>query len=650
LRLDDLWSFAIVSSPSISPDGSRVAYVLRTADRAADRNRRALWVVDVETATPRQLTNGWADTAPAWSPDGQRVAFLRAEDGPAQLWIMRMDGGDPERVTDLPLGAGAPVWRPGGKHIAFTAAVSTNPSPDADTGRGGSIVIDRLGYKADGVGIRVGSTLQVHVLDVGSGKVRQLTDGEWDAGSPAWSPDGARLAYTSPVAPDPDLSLVTGAFVVNADAEDGVPRAIGDAKGRVERVTWSTDGQSLLVVGMPTVRAAHERLYMMPIDGGEAVELTSTLDRNVMPGGPEWPGGGPQFCDGGDTVLFCARDHGSTRLYRAKVVGGPAELFPGADAFSVAGLSVAAGVDRAAVVAVTENSYGEIAVIDLESQIARVLTGHTASALPDVEFYRPEERSFTISDGTQVHGWVLRDPEITGPTPLLLDAHGGPHLSWASHLEVAHPYHQLLAAQGWTVLLLNPRASDGYGEEFFTASSGRWGTGDELDFLEPVDQLVAEGTADPDRLALCGYSYGGFTTCHLTTRTTKFAAAVAGGPVTNVLSMAGSADDSHVFAALEFGGDVYRNHELLAAQSPIERVALVTTPTLLVHAIHDDRCPVGQSEEWFTALRTLGVPTEMVLYPDESHQFLADGRPSNRVDYSQQIVRWVTAHIDDGSA
>ncbi|MDP4501323.1 S9 family peptidase [Nonomuraea turcica] len=642
LRLDDLWSFVIPSSPAIAPDGSRVVYVLRTAERDADRNRRALWAVGTEPgAPPVPLTTGWADTSPAWSPDGSRVAFLRGGDGPPQLYVVPAVGGEPERLTDLPLGAGSPRWSPDGGRIAFTA-------PVAATSPGGPIVIRRLRYKADGVGLRGSACRQLHVLDLGTGQVRQLTDGEWDAGEPAWSPDGTRLAYAAPTGADADLTLTSAAYVVGLAA--GSPRLVGGAKGWVESVAWFPDGGALLAVGAPAVRIGHTRLLRLPLEGGEPVDLTAELDRNVMPGGPEWPGGTPQFTRDGQAVVFCARDRGSTRVYRVSVHGGRPEPVPLAPEVSVAGLSLARTTDVAAVVSATVGSHGEIALLDLDGGGVRDLTAHTRTALPDVEFIRPQEREFTISDGTVVHGWIVRDPTATGAGPLLLDAHGGPHLAWAPHLEPAHPYHQLLAAQGWTVLLLNPRASDGYGEDFYAASVGRWGIGDERDFLEPIDRLVAEGVADQDRLAVCGYSYGGFTTCHLTTRTGRFAAAVAGGPVTDLLSMAGSSDDAAVFAALEFGGDVYAGGDLLRAQSPIERVRHVSTPTLLVHAVNDDRCPVGQSEEWFTALRTLGVPTEMVLYPDESHQFLADGRPSNRVDYSRQIVRWVTAHVDGGGA
>jgi CubicO group peptidase (beta-lactamase class C family) len=194
------------------------------------------------------------------------------------------------------------------------------------------------------------------------------------------------------------------------------------------------------------------------------------------------------------------------------------------------------------------------------------------------------------------------------------------------------------------VLTVNPRASDGYGESFYTATVGAWGNADERDFLEPVDQLVAEGIADPSRLAVTGYSYGGFMTCHLSTRTSRFAAAVAGGAVCDLASMAGTSDVGPSLARFELGGLPHSNRDQIAGQSPIERVSRVDTPTLLLHGGADDRCPPGQAEEWFTALRARRVPARLVLYPGGSHLFILDGRPSHRVDYGRRLIDWVCEH------
>ncbi|MFD1936871.1 S9 family peptidase [Nonomuraea mangrovi] len=653
LGIDDLYSLALPREPAISPDGERVAYVLRTVDKAADADRRAIWLVPWEGGPAVPLTNGPADTSPAWSPDGGTLAFLRAGEGPAQIWTLPMGGGEPRPATDLALGAGRPIWSPDGTRIAFTAPVDLSAGESGD-GTAAPVVIERLGFKADGVGLRRGVRLHLHVLDLATGEVSRITDGDGDTGEPAWSPNGTRLAYAAAQGPDADLTLASAAYVV--DAAGSPPRPVGPAGALVDAVTWTPGGDALVVVSAPTVRIGHLGLFLVPLDGREAVELSASLDRNVRPGQGGWYGAFPQFSSDGTTVLFGVNDRGSTHVYAVELAGGSPKPFLATPGWVVSGLSVAAGVGRAAALVMTPTSYGELAAVDLAGGEPRPLTRHTATSLPDVAFTAPQEREFTTADGKTVHGWLLRDPAATTPGPLLVDVHGGPHLSWGPALEPANPYHQILTGLGWSVLLLNPRASDGYGEDFYTANLHRWGHGDEGDLLGPVDRLVAEGIADPERLAVCGYSYGGFLTGHLTTRTDRFAAAVVAGMMADLVSASGTSDLSRVFAALEFGAHPHEDRGLVRSQSPFERVEHVTTPTLVLHAVHDERCPVGQAEAWFTALRVKGVRARMVLYPGASHQFIVDGRPSHRADYSRRIIDWVTEHTrtggrpDDGTA
>ncbi|MFE3448842.1 S9 family peptidase [Nonomuraea sp. NPDC059194] len=656
LDIDDLHSLALPREPAISPDGERVAYTLRTTDAAADTDRRSIWLASWEGGPAVQVTNGPADGSPAWSPDGGTLAFLRAGDGHAQIWTLPMAGGEPRQATHLPLGAGRPIWSPDGALIAFTAPVD-RAGGDPERRAVAPVVVERLGHKADGVGLRRAVRRHLHVLDLAGGQVRRLTDGDWDAGEPSWSPDGTRLAFAAAPEPDADLTLASAAYVVDVagvdvarvDVAGSPPRRVGPAGGFVDAVTWTPDGDALVVVGTPAVRIGHLGLFLTPLDGGAPVPVAASLDRNIRPGQGGWYGAFPQFTPDGRTLLFGVNDRGSTHVYSVEVEAtevedGSPKPFLATPGWVVSGLSVAARADRAAAVVMTPQSYGEIAAVDLAGGEPRLITRHTATSLPGVAFTAPQEREFTTEDGRTVHGWLLRDPAAAAPGPLLVDVHGGPHLAWGPALEPANPYHQILAGRGWSVLLLNPRASDGYGEDFYTANLHSWGHGDERDLLDPVDQLVAEGVADPARLAICGYSYGGFMTGHLTTRTDRFAAAVVAGMMADLVSAAGTSDQNQVFATLEFGAHPHEDRALVRSQSPVEHVEHVTTPTLVLHAVHDERCPVGQAEAWFTALRVRGVRARMVLYPDASHQFIVDGRPSHRADYNGRIIDWVSEH------
>ncbi|WP_433275564.1 serine hydrolase [Pseudonocardia xinjiangensis] len=651
--IDDLTTIAVPEQPALSPDGSQVVYVLRTTDADADRTVREIWGVGARDGRPRRLTRGPADTAPAWSPDGTHVAFLRTAHGAPQVWLLDVRGGEPEPLTTLPMGAGAPVWSPDGTRIAFAAAVDlAADAGESDEARArrdtAPVVADRLDLQADGAGLLRSVRTHLHVLDLDTRRCRRVTDGDWHAGRPSWSPDSTRLAFSAATARDADLVLRVPVHVLDVTAVATTPEPVGLTEGVGGPVGWTADGSALLVVGTTGAPTGHNRLLRLPLDGGDPVDLTAPLDRNVMPGGPAYPGALPQLVDEGATVLFCARERGCTHLYSVPVDGGTPRPVLGGAGRNVQGLSVAGGV---AVVALgTPTSFGEIVAVDLATGAETVRTDHGAD-LADVELFAREEREFTISDGTVVQGWLIRDPAAEpGPQPLLLDVHGGPHNAWNAAADEVHLYHQELVARGWTVLLLNPRGSDGYGEQFFDAVRGGWGEADAKDFLEPLDDLVADGTADPRRLAVAGYSYGGFMTCYLTSRDDRFAAAVAGGVVTDLTSMAGTSDEGHFLSEYELGARPWgEGSERYAAMSPLTHIDRVRTPTLIVHGGADLLCPVGQAQQWHTALREQGVPTRLVLYPEGSHIFILDGRPSHRTDFNRRVLDWVEQYAGDAT-
>lgn len=637
LGVDDLTSLAVPSQPALSPDGSRIAYMLRTVDAEQDRDIRALWMVGAEAGEPAPLTTGPADVAPAWSPDATRLAFLRAEDGPAQIWLVPAAGGEPERLTSLPLGAGEPRWSPDASRIAFSSPAGTEVDPVAP------LVFDRLDYQADGRGMST-RRRRLHVVDVVTGECRRLTSGDWHATEPAWSPDGTRLAFIAATAADADLTARTEVYLV--DAGGGAPAPV-PFEGFAHSVAWTPDGAGLLVVASLGDPLGQASLIRVALDGG-SVDLAPSLDRSVMPGRPAYPGARPQVAAGG-TVLFCMRDNGYTHVYGVPVDGGTPRGIVTGDGRHVSALSIAG--DRAAILLGTPTSLGEVVTVDLRSGGERIRTDHGALARVRAR----EERIFTISDGTAVHGWLLYDPAAATPQPLLLDIHGGPHNAWNGAADEVHLYHHELVNRGWVVLILNPRASDGYGRRFFDAARRAWGEADAKDLLEPIDELVADGRADARRLAVTGYSYGGYMTCYLTAHDARFAAAVAGGVVSDLVSMAGTSDLGHIMSDHEHGGQPWEAGVRYQAMSPLAHVAGVRTPTLILHGGADLRCPVGQAQQWHTALRRRGVPTRLVLYPGASHLFLLpdaaplsteDGRPSHRLDYNRRVVDWVVEHAE----
>jgi dipeptidyl aminopeptidase/acylaminoacyl peptidase len=384
--------------------------------------------------------------------------------------------------------------------------------------------------------------------------------------------------------------------------------------------------------------SGHTSLFRVDAAGGVPRRVAPELDRNLMIGGAGYPGARPRVTADGE-IVCCVREAGAVHAI-AIDPGGAVRTRVGGDV-------VVSGLSHEPLVCLLADARSTPDLHVVEDSGLRRVTATNADFFASVSTAAPEPRRFTAPDGLEVHGWVTgaRQGE---PQPLLVDVHGGPHNAWGPAFDPVHAYAQVLAEQGWAVLTLNLRGSDGYGEKVWTAARGAWGKADGDDFLSAVDALVADGTADPDRLALTGYSYGGYMTCWLTTQTDRFKAAVPGGVVSDLVSFCGTADVAGLFDVAEFGVSAAIEPDLLRELSPLTYVTAVTTPTLVVQGAADDRCPVGQAEQWFTALRTLGREAELVLYPDASRLFILSGRPSHRADWNRRVVDWVTRHTTPG--
>jgi dipeptidyl aminopeptidase/acylaminoacyl peptidase/CubicO group peptidase (beta-lactamase class C family) len=642
LELDDLYSIRTPADPQLSPDGKTLAFTLTWADREADADRSSIWALAVEGGEPTQLTRGDNDGQPRWAPDGSALAFVSArEDDPPQIWLLPAGGGEARRLTDEPLGASDPTWSPDASTIAFTAVVDIDHAPgrDPEDAAAEPIVISKLGYKADGMGRLRGLRQHVFTIGLDGDKSLQITNGDYFASGPVWSPDGREIAFSASTADDADLTFASAVHVVSSAG--GEPRRVTPKNGVFAAVDWSPDGRTLLLAGAERVAVGHTALLSVAAEGGAPRRLMPSFDRNVMAGAPGYPGATPRFVDDGRAILFCARERGRVHVLQVPAEGGDPQTVVAGDRI-VGGLSEAAG--RIVFVAATVDSPGEAFVVS--GGVEKQVTNLFRESLPDVGLLVSEQRSFVAPDGTGFEGWILKGA-ANGPGPLLLDIHGGPHNAWGPTFDPVHLYHQTLAAQGWTILYVNSRGSDGYGEAFWSALVAEgWGRADEQDFLAAVDAVVDEGLADPDRIALTGYSYGGEMTCWLSARSDRFAAAVAGGCVSNMVSMSGTSDFGWAIRAIELGRPSYDDASLVEL-SPLTHVSSVTAPTLILHGAADDRCPAGQAEEWFTALRSRGVPVSLVLYPDASHLFILSGRPSHRIDYCKRVEAWVTKYAGE---
>ncbi|TCC28606.1 S9 family peptidase [Kribbella sindirgiensis] len=610
--LSTLCRVPVPSGAAMSADGRRIAYVLTTVDEDADAYHRAVWMVDADGGAPRFCTDG---SSPAWSPDGRQLAVLRED----QLWLIDPDTGDGRQLTDRELGAGAAAWSPDGTRIAFSAAVDLTRDDGTPYAAGDPVVTRRLGYR-DG-GLRGYRRPHLFVIELATGVTTQLTDGDWSAHSPVWSPDGTRLAFAGLRDARTDNSLSTAPFVLTPGEE---PQRVG-TEDMLRALMWAPDGEALIMARLAPRSETQPRLLRVPLDGSAPTDLLAEIDYGSTLATPTTTQDG--------RVLTTVNEHATTRVYELD----PLRPITDEEQLWITALSAAA--TRAAITYASLDTYGEVATLDLATGVRKVLTSYTADALHDLDWARPEPRTFQISDSTTVSGWLF---QAERPGPLLLDIHGGPHGWWAPLMQLGYPYQLALAAAGWSVLLLNPRGSDGFGDDFHAAVYAEQGFGDAPDLLEPIDQLVAEGIADSDRLAVAGYSYGGYMTNWLTAHTTRFRAAVSGGGMCDLVSLGGTADVGVGMMDLIYGGT---DPAVLRPQSPYESVRDVRTPTLILHGADDDRSPVGQAEQWFAALHTQQVETELVLYPGAGHLFLSSGRPSHRLDYSRRTFTWLTDRV-----
>lgn len=639
LTVDDIGLISAPEQPAISPDGRNVAYVVRTDDLDADRTLRSLWLVGTDGREPRRLTHDDSDSAPAWAPDGQTIAFLRTTDGSPQVWLLDVATLETRQLTHRDNGAGAPSYSPDGRRLLFTAA-GAEPDQKVTWAWGPPVVSRRMDYYADGDGVLSSPRRHVHVVDLETGDCEQVTHGDWSASGAAWSPEGTRIAFSAGMASDADLARESAAYVVDLADPTRTPRVAGPATGTAGPITWTSDGR-LLVCGHPGGLARFTGLLLVDPQDGSTRHLTEDMDRQVMYGAPGYPGSTPRLVPNQGTVVFCVRERGYVVPYAMPETGGAATPVLPMTGYNVSNLSVAGGL--VAFLGSGPDTFGEIHVLDLATGETTQLTQYREE-LGDLRPAPRVERVFRISDGSSVAGWIMRDPAATGAQPLLVDIHGGPHNAWSGAAESVHLYHHELVARGWTVLLLNPRGSDGYGEDFSCAVHGRWGTSDTADILEPIDELVTDGLVDDARVAVTGYSYGGYLTCYLTSRTSRFAAAVGGGVISDLRSAAGTTDNRRGLSTVEWGGAFWEDPDNYAAQSPITQVTDVRTPTLLLHGGADVRCPLDQARQWHTALRELGVETEIVIYPRATHNMLFNSPPRFRHDYNHRVVNWVTRY------
>jgi dipeptidyl aminopeptidase/acylaminoacyl peptidase len=602
-----------ISDLSFSKDGGRVAFTVTDPVKGSDRNRD-IWILDVATRRTRQLTfSPKSENQPRWHPIRNELAFLSNRDGTTQVYLLPMDGGEAYPLTEGKNSIQSFNWSPDGKRIAYLAPEpKTSAEEQREKEKDDARVVDRDDKPA-----------RLWILEVEGRKTRQLTSGSWRVTEVKWLPSGDRLVLAATDRPESDQ---------NTDRIFTIPAAGGDLKliaapaGPFGQVNISNDGRFLAYTAARVDGPSPHDIHIQALEGGPARNLTSVnIDRPIN--SYAW------LSDGG--ILGLVQSGFKTGWYRisgdgaAKAVPLPG-LTGNPASFAVADTGAIAFVAQSA------TNIAELWLFDGKNPVQKVSRfNQTWDNIPLIE---PEFLRYRSFDGTEIEGALLKPAgNAAGKLPLIVLIHGGPTGRWQDYFE---PWGQMLAARGYAVFYPNIRGSVGYGWKFLESNRADWGGGDFKDVMAGVDFLIQRGTADPDRLGIGGWSYGGYMAMWTVTQTHRFKASVAGAGLSDLASEygteAGPSYDEWFF------GLPYEKPEGYIKCSPITYVKNARTPTLILHGEEDTTDPIGQSQQFYRGLKRYGVTSDFVIYPREGHGIREE---KHMLDMYRRILGWFDQYV-----
>lgn len=647
LKLDDMTRFRNVSDPQVSPDGNWVAYVVSTTDAKADKSTSHIWMVNIDGSNNRQITfSNESENSPRWSPDGKYLSFTSSRPGKTrgnQVWLLDRSGGEAMQLTEIKGRLQGHEWSPDSKRLAL---VIGDPDPDADPNPSPQpgatprvpkpIVIDRYRFKQDGQGYLLsGRHSYIYLFDIATKKLERLTKSKWDESAPAWSPGGTRIAFMSNHSEDPDRDPAAQVYVVEAKpgSTEKALTPVGTRAGRA-RPEWSPDGNWIAFLEGDEMKYgaySMDHLTLVPSDGSKPpsrFKATEDLDRGV---------GAPRFSPDGKWLRFLVVDDRSVYPARANLSGGKVERLM-SPPIVISSLNSNGG--RTVAISGGDAKANEIYVV--EDNKLRQLTTQNDALFSELDLGVTEEVGFQSKDGTQVNALLTYPVGYVKGTrvPLLLRIHGGPNSQDQHSFSLER---QMFAAHGYAVLAVNYRGSAGRGQKFSRAIAADWGNYEVQDLLAGVDHAIRMGVADPDRLGIGGWSYGGILTDYVIATDNRFKAATSGAGV--------------AFTVAFYGTDQYiiqYDHEIgppwnpkawetyVKISYPFLHADRIKTPTLFLGGERDFNVPIEGSQQMYQALKSLGVDTQLIIYPNENHGIQ---RPSYQRDRMERYLAWYEKYI-----
>ncbi len=670
-KLDDLGKFKDVRDAQCSPDGKYVAYVVSQIDVKEDRGGNGhIWMISFDGKTDQQITNSESsESSPRWSPDGKYLSFTSSRPGATrgnQVWLLPRSGGEALQLTAIDAKKGrlsGYEWSPDSTRLALIIADPDPDAPDPDNptpapaatpaagggrgGRGGGgtapkpIVIDRYHYKQDGQGyLLAGRHSYIYIFDIATKKLDRLTKQiKWDEGSPAWSPDSKRIAFTSNHVADPDRD--PGGQIYVADAKPGSPEIVltpaneRGGGGRGGRPEWSHDGKWIAFLeGDEKKYGAYsqEKLAIVPSDASAApvfVKAAADLDRGIS---------APRWSEDDKAIFATVTDDMSVNGASFPISGGKAQFI-----FQKPinlGQRHSAG-DCAVVMSGGDTKHNEIYAMRTMGKLEQ-LTHKNDELIAEIDWGKTEEISFKSKDGTEIHGLLTYPVGYVAGTkvPLLLRIHGGPKGQDGHSLSMEA---QWFAANGYAVLRVNYRGSDGRGSAFQRAIAADWGHLEVEDLKAGVDKVIAMGVADPDKMGVGGWSYGGILTDYMIASDTRFKAATSGAGTAFTVSFYGT--DQYI---IQYDNEIGPPWDAKAWETyvkisyPFLHADRIKTPTLFLGGERDFNVPVQGGQQMYQALRSLNIDTQLIIYPNENHGI---ARPSYVRDRYERYLAWYDKYV-----
>lgn len=660
LEKEDLFKIQSVTNPQLSPNNKEAVFLKTNIDEKENKYFSAIFHLNLDTNEVTQWTFGKERiSSPKWSPNGEQVAFISNRHDTNQLYIINKTGGEAKKITTVESGINSFLWSPCGEKIWITSSLKENATfadaadkakEDKEKEKPTAYIVDKMRYKMDGLkwhGLKKQDVYsQIAILSLKDESIEQFSEGKYSHALYDISPDGKKVIIGVNREEQNDYDFRQPIIIVDVETKNET--VLVDQEGYYGGAKFSYDGRYIAYAGSDAAykNATHSNVYLYDIENGLTLNLTEAIDAPVgdYAVADTQQGVNPSSVIWTETndLYFQLSNLGDVQLYYASLDGA---IYPASpEGEHVYDYTISKDGQFALITVSNPTFPGELFVYEIAKGERAQVTHFNDEWLNEVKLSKAEPIVYTSTNDLQVHGWLMKPAtfEENKKYPLIVEIHGGPHTMYANTF-----FHelQLLAAQGYGVLYVNPRGSHGYSQDFVNGVRGDYGGGDYEDIMAGLDYVLGEETwIDVERLGVTGGSYGGFMTNWIVGQTNRFKAAVTQRSISNWISFFGVSDIGYYFTPWQIGTDMM-DPEKLWEHSPLKYAKNVETPLLILHSEQDFRCPIEQAEQLYITLKSMGKETSFVRFPENNHNLSRTGTPNLRIERLNQMVSWFAQYL-----